>query len=479
MRCIKFHSIACCAMACLIGFANDSEAQTVDINKSIFSKQNVKRLCEFDGKRLIVKREVLAKKLIDDAEVFDDLTQQNDFLRRAAPGGQATIGDPTPENITYFVSSPMPLGINHTYTEDEKVVQYRQRQILISLKQWLGGQLPNEDYFLTGGTPPTPERYFQKNSVYEIECKGRLPGAAPGKGSGQSKSAQQVLTNVIVRKSVADITVSGNDLKKAHGAQFSYADDEEKNKKSMSVEGLVGYLIAGTGEDRVQELAKKAKGASDADPTRSLYWYKVVPYLYYKDTTQSPASKANQDIRYISPGITTNLTYVNAPGTFSFVLQAEGSATFDEAQDADFYNLGLRFSPSFYINDQVLLGAPLEFGPFAVRPDLALVAREYIIGSAGSNPELQKQSSYSSLGYDGVIQMFLSDTDSVLSNFLAKAGYSYRHNDNGIKDVHRYSAGLSYVVNTNFTVDLDYVDGPDVNTLQEEQKWTAGLSFRN
>lgn len=469
-----------CLRACLVitalGACSERAFAGVDLDKSVFTKGNMKRLCVTSGGRKVVSRAALANWLLDEARAFDSLDQKIRLLRRASADGQPVEGDPTTENVIYFVSSSRPFGPNREYSKEEREVTFQQLPILIGLTQWLAGQhAPNENYKVVGGTtPPDPERYFQKESPYEIVCKSKKPGGGSGGGGAKGGGGAGSWTkNVVVRKSVPDIAVPSTKLKKANGAQFSYKDDGIKDKQTISVEGLVGFVIAGTGADRAHELSSRS---ALAEP-RELYWFKVVPYVYYKNVTQTPSSKS--DIDYFSPGVTGNLTYINKSGTFSFDSQFEGSATLDQEHDSDVYNFGVRFSPSFYDGHTVMFGAPIGMGPFAVRPDLALVAREYVIGSRGTNPALAGVNSYTGLGYDAEMHVYLDTPVTVISNFVGKAAFLYRYNSNGVVDINRFTAGLSYVLNKNFTVDLDYTRGRDVNTLQDEDKWTAGLSFRN
>ena len=43
----------------------------------------------------------------------------------------------------------------------------------------------------------------------------------------------------------------------------------------------------------------------------------------------------------------------------------------------------------------------------------------------------------------------------------------------------RFEAGLTYVLNTNTSLELTYTNGRDEDALQDEQRLQAALSFRN
>jgi len=76
--------------------------------------------------------------------------------------------------------------------------------------------------------------------------------------------------------------------------------------------------------------------------------------------------------------------------------------------------------------------------------------------------------------------MFLITKMKYLSALEGRVRYLYLENTNGAVTVPRFEAGLSASPPglQNVTLDLEYVDGRDQTTLQEEERWTAGIGVR-
>jgi hypothetical protein len=126
------------------------------------------------------------------------------------------------------------------------------------------------------------------------------------------------------------------------------------------------------------------------------------------------------------------------------------------------------------------LGSPVGVGPFSVRPDLTLVARHYLVDDKGTNPDLAGANSYNSLGFDGTVSAYWAADDSFFASFVFKAGYVYRQNSNGVADIVRRTAGLSFtpLSEKNFSIEVEFARGRDEYTLQLEDRWTAGIGVR-
>ena len=460
----------------------------LDLNKAVFTKANQRILCEPQGGISVVSRNELAALLIGKA---GGVSQK--LLRRANAEG-LDDGPVTDDKRVYFVASPRPFGANVAYTGEMSEAAREQFKLRLALQSWLLAA-NSKDYQVVpaGLPPPDPQRYFQKQSEYEIQCKGRprdaggAPGGSspggsgaradggPGRAEGDTNEGAAWFKGVVVRKSVADIAVPSGQLKKANSALVSINRDIAADRKTASVEGLVGFILAGSGADRAEEL-RQPRG----EP-RALSWWNIAPYVYTKKIDETPNSKTRKDIDYVTPGVTANWTWVNAPGNFSFDLQLDGSVTVDHQQNSQVHAAGVRFAPSFLLDDLVIFGAPIPvLGFFAVRPDVAFVAREFVIDDPGLNPDLKKQSSYASVGFDAGTQVFLTLPESFLANVVFKVAYIYRDNSGGLPDIRRFTAGLTYTPpsNNNITFDLDYSNGRDVTTLQDEKRWLASLGFR-
>lgn len=315
----------------------------------------------------------------------------------------------------------------------------------------------------------TAQEFFASAS-YQIECK---PEAAPDTGGDQAAGtdpAAKLLKKVIVRKGVADIKAKSDDISKVNPATLSYARDDVAKTRTLTGEGLVGVAFTGSAADD----KKSAPGSAP-------YWYSIVPYVYTKQFDVEPNSNSKKDISYVMPGIAGNLILVTPDLRTSLAIQLDASTTIDDKQDSLQSIATLRLAPGFTIGNMPVLRAPLPLvGNLALYPEVAGVFRQFLIHDAGTNPDLVGKTSFSSVGFDATTLLYWTDTSTVLSTFVLKAGYIYRDSSGTTPDVIRRTAGLSVAPfgNKNVTVELDYAHGRDENTFQLEQRWSAGLGIR-
>jgi hypothetical protein len=459
--------------------AQETEIAEIDIDRAIFSKSKFNDLCETVDDKKLVKRSHLGWQLIGENTAIKSHKDLLGALRIASSASGKPASDD--ENIYFFVSREKPFGSRPKYSSNadskkkEMAIEERQKVITIGFAQWLEGvHKANDTFHLEsppGARPPTPAVFFA-DTRYRIVCtKSKQDPVAGG-----DPAAGKWLKKVVVRKSVADLSVGGNDLKKANGAQLSYTDDEQKKKRTVAIEGLVGYVIAGdSSPDRSRALTTR----NGTPAGEGYYWYKVIPYLYYKNSTTQPASA--KDVEYASPGVTSSLIWANKSGNFAVDFQVDLSGTFDTIHDSRVYNIVSRLSPTFNLDNVTLFGAPIylmnDF--FVIQPDVAAVAGLRVIEAAGNNPDLAGLESYNSFGYDFRLQAYFNTTNPFLSNLIGKYSHSYRSNTESVADIWRNTLGIGYVLNENTTIDFDYTSGRDLNTLQMEERWTAALTFRN
>jgi hypothetical protein len=115
-----------------------------------------------------------------------------------------------------------------------------------------------------------------------------------------------------------------------------------------------------------------------------------------------------------------------------------------------------------------------------MRPNLGFILRDFYIEDAGISPQFQDKASFLSYGADMQLKFFLISKLKYLAALEARLRYLYLENTNGVVNIPRFEAGLSFSPAglTNVTLDLEYVDGRDENTLQDENRWTAGVGVR-
>jgi hypothetical protein len=335
---------------------------------------------------------------------------------------------------------------------------------------------------------PTLQTLLADGSSYKIECLIVKPGEKPGgsgSGGGAPATAAKDAEKAPPSALPGNFRVGGTpeDLfkttKKSKPFTAGLTTDNVKNQKTVNFDGVVGLTFSGTGADFADDRTQKMR--ADMSGQRDLWWLNYAIYGLVKVQDQNPDSSQKPDISYFAPGVAVNYTFVRKDGSFAYDLQANASPFFDTKNGSVFYAADLIFSPSFRVGDHILFGAPLPvLGPLKVVPDLSLISRYVIIEDAGKSRLFKDADNYFSAGFDSAAEFYLLDVSDLLSNFSVSLGYGRRFNTNGIADVERFSVGLNYKpTSENFTVSLTYIDGPDVNTLQDEERLqlTVGIKY--
>jgi hypothetical protein len=446
----------------------------------ILTKQNLDFLCT-KGTPRVVDRFTFAARIVAELKVPYDL-----MILARSDGGESGVAGYGPAEIMHYIRSDAPFGAN-TRPEYASLIREATRQRLEfmgALQVWFDeASKPGALYTVSSppGTRPTVDEYFAGSGGVQIVCQPRMQDASAPAEQPAVQGSKKLYENILVRKTVSQLATPREQLKKTDGAQFSYIDDQAKDRQTFSIDGVLGYRIFGTSADRADKMAGRAEGAAGPQEQEPSYWFNLVPYIYHKKVAVRPAGKAGSEQDLLQPGMTLNLTWVSGTGAFAFDLQADASQVIDAAQDASYATGAIRLAPSFLgPNNVILLNAPLYFNFVTLRPDLAVVGRSYFIDDPGSNPELQKNDSYVSAGFDASLRMAFPKSLPGLADLTFKLDYLYRFNTNDVVDVSRWRAGISYAFPgvENLTLDLDYIDGRDEKTLIEERRWSAALAFR-
>lgn len=439
--------------------AQPANAAPFDADTAIFTKANQAILC-LDGK---VERDALAEQIVNALQI--PLS-----MRRST-------------NYRDLLTSNQWSGRN----PQETAAYERIAQAMGSLDTWLySGSKTNEyyDVVVRGGGEAEAYEIFEDNSPVTIVCvdKAAAPASSPPQPRSKAEASEtRVLpktwkAQVIVRKSVDDIPIESSKITKANAALLSYSEDREENSQSATIDGLIGVTIAGTGA----ESAERARHWRETGRRYPYYWFKVTPYLYGKSFDLSPDSLTNADIEYVQPGVAGTLTWVSSEGAFSFNLIGDFSHTDDIAQDGSLYEGGFSFWPSLQIGDTAWFNAPLFIGRVGVRPSLGLIARTVYVEDAGTNLAYANTQSFFRYGVDTGLKFFIPFKIKYFSSLEARVRYLYLEDTESVQNVERVEAGLaiSPAKLQNITLEFDYADGQDETTLQDEDRWTAGLGLR-
>jgi hypothetical protein len=392
-------------------------------------------------------------------------------------------------HIMHYASSDAPFGANVSPDRKKDVDQATEARLefMMRFDQYLrNGGYGSYRVVNTSGAPlQVPGDYFKPGVGVEIECRPKqdTPGKGGTTGDSGASAVNKALENVVIRKSVAELTTPKDKIKKVDGARFSYTADRLQDRETFAIDGLIGYVVAGSSADRADKARAAADNAKKKAPEELLatpfYAFNVTPYVYHKKSTSSPRQK-DKEIDIVQPGATANLTWVSPTGAFAFDLQGEVNEVFDQAQNSEQTIGGFRLAPSFLIDDLILFKAPIHFGFMKVRPDLAMVARWHLIHEIGTNKELKGKDSFAAFGGDSGVKVSFASENTLLAALELKSGYKYLVTSGKIDDIIYRYAGLAYAFPgmENVTFDLDFMDGSDERTLQREKKWIAALAIR-
>jgi hypothetical protein len=472
--------------ACYLASTTGAWPQAVVRPENILTEAKVEYFCTKSTPRLVDKF-TFASAIVSELKVPFDL------MIRANPDGNPS-GAVGRGEILHYATSDAPFGDNVPAADQARVRAAVDDRL--NFMNYFGfylahGGSGSYKVVRSGGTLSAPGDYFKPGSSVDIEChsKQQSQGTGPG-GSAMIPTAAATnaatatnkwLENVVVRKSVAELVIPQDKVTKADGALFSYTDNQATHRTTFAVEGLIGYKIVGSSADRAEKLAVARDSQVGAQlPDAPSYWFNITPYVYDKKSTTTPNSKTTPDIDVVQPGVTGNLTWVSGGGLFAFDLQADVNHISDQAQRSELTTAAVRLSPSFLLGNIILFKAPIDFVFFKIRPDVSVIAREYLIEDVGVNPMLKGKSSFSTVGGDSTAKVTFPTTLAILSNLELRFEYKYLMNSDNVPDVRYWTTGLSYAFPgiQNVTLDIDYTDGRDERTLQDERILKAGLAVR-
>lgn len=448
---------AFCLAATVLLAVESANAAPFDADAAVFTKANQAILC-LDGK---VDRDALAEQIVNALQIPLSMRRSTNY-RDLLTSNQWTGRNP-----------------------QETAAYERIAQAMGSLDTWLySGSKANEHYdvVVRGGGEAEAYEIFEDNSPVTIVCVDKAAAPAGDLPSPKVHGEETRIlpktwkSQVIVRKSVADIPIESSKITKANAALLSYSEDREEDSQSATIDGLIGVTIAGTGA----ESSERARLWRETGRRYPYYWFKVTPYLYGKSFDLSPDSQTTADIEYVQPGVAGTLTWVAPEGAFSFNLIGDFSHTDDIAQDGSLYEGGFSFWPSLQIGDTALFNAPLFIGRLGVKPSLGLIARTVYVEDAGTNADYANKESFLRYGVDTGLKFFIPFKIQYFSSLEARVRYLYLEDTEGVQNVERVEAGLavSPAKLQNVTLEFDYADGQDETTLQDENRWTAGLGLR-
>jgi hypothetical protein len=431
------------------GSAGGGTFKADQVDSQIFTRENRKILCT-NGQT------------VDKAALGFMLIEKGGATFANVTNGSGTL---TTQSILAYVSST-----SYAPTTPDQKIDKEGQAIRLALNGWLlnyGSHNRNKYYAVTPDielTEHSPSHAYFIGNKYTILCK--TPDTQPTEQAAES-SAPSLADGLVVRNAVKELHTPKDSLQKSNSATLSYMYDDASHKSQYSTEGVYGFVLAGTTDDK----AKVAAGQTAI--SRDISWYSIVPYLYMKANEQRPITKLSPDIRLLQPGVSANYSWVAANGGFAYDLQFVQATTIDDINQSRESLTSVRLEPYFDV--------PLpRLASFYVTPELGLDARQYLLFDTGTNPNLKGRTSYSSGGFDFTLHFFVLNNVSTFKNLKIDVGYLDMWSTEGIANVQTFTTHASYALPAleNVTLDVKYSDGRDIDTLVNQKRVTTGFGVR-
>jgi hypothetical protein len=412
--------------------------------ETIFTRENQRELCRGGT----VDRVALAGKMIDDANV---------------PASLLRVVGVSDEALLMMATSDNPFGTGPAAATPAAIAATQRltdTRLAASAYIALGGR-EADGYRVDSDLPtdPTSDDVLLRPDKVSVHC---LPVTAAAAASDPSKrpnpGAEALSKRLLIRSEVSELGLPADQIAKIRGTTFSYARDDENDTETIIADGTVGW-----------KLAYGSNGPTDLS---------LIPYLKFKAINKTPGDRTS----YVEPGLLLDSLHISE--NYAARMGLHASDIIDSSNDSEQASLSAYVIPSFRIprgdgTSFVLFGGySRPIGPLAFRPEVQFLMQGRDIVEAGTNPALAGKSSYFGLGGKGILDLALVGVP-VLQELRARVEYTLMENFN-VDDVSYLKATLMYPLfpSKRSTLNLEYSDGRDPNTLLEEQRYTLGVALR-
>ena len=278
---------------------------------------------------------------------------------------------------------------------------------------------------------------------------------------------------LLVRNSVGDLHVAQSDtaFKGLQRASFAINSDRLQSTTTYNIQGVLGY---GMGQSHV--------------PSWSGAYAEIIPYVSYTRQFvdgRNPAKLSN--VENIGVGVLADLLFpaVGLQNDFPLTrgiyndLQFSSQIVHSNVKSTDLISGKVTYTP--YINPLVVPGiaTPARVGDLLVvfTPQAVFIYGEVL--NAGSNPALAQTGTFQRLGAH---LAFAATVDTgPLSGVGLNVAYDYLKSYGGqISQISLWTAALSYTMPKQeyWSVQLKYIDGRNLDTLEQQQLVTLGIGLK-
>jgi hypothetical protein len=305
--------------------------------------------------------------------------------------------------------------------------------------------------------------------AFLLEGKGApaciVPPPPPGQSAAKKPPKQdetRIPTRVMVRKNIADLHVGQGDeaFKGIDRASLSIKNDINLKSTAYDLDAVLGV---GFGQFPITSTAGT--------------YLEFIPYFTFKrqqTTGNTPPNAA--DVYNIGGGIMSDMQFNTGPlgNDFQFATNYVNS----QRSGARVASGSLVYAP--YPEPIAGISRPAVYGPISVMLTPQL---KYIYGSVladGGDPNLVGTNSFQR--YGGRTEFALTVDDGTLEGMGVNLAFDYLTNSSPspVKKIVRFEGSTSYTLPKQklWSVVAKYINGRDLDTLENEQKWSLGVGFK-
>jgi hypothetical protein len=279
-----------------------------------------------------------------------------------------------------------------------------------------------------------------------------------GKKQGEKDNGRPAITErLMVRKSVTDLRVSQSQkdkFKALDRAAFSVTDDYLKNTQSYNIDGVAGYALTNV-------------------PFANGYGEFIGFGSYTRQFVTGTVPKGSANVHNMSFGLLDNIVY--DWGGERHNLQLFSQILHSEVSYATLLTGNVIYSPL----TGRWIGEPGYIGTFAFQfsPQIKYVYGHVL--EAGFDPNFIAQKEYNRVG--SRIELLVVDDGGMFNGFSLRTAYEYLRVLSGpLQTVERLESTLSYKFPDQefWSIDLKYVNGRNLDTLELQKMLTVGVGFK-
>lgn len=267
-----------------------------------------------------------------------------------------------------------------------------------------------------------------------------------------------VAQRLMIRKKITDLQFAQEDkqFKGLDRASLSVVDDYIKRNITYNLSGVAGFGISHVSLGR----------SADAD---------IIGFATYtKQTVAGNAPRNSKDVDNIGLGLMFSALFP-AFGDYH-ALQIYPQYLRSNVSEGELFSGNIVYSP------QTWLGVGAPFPIFGDLVGLFTPQAKFIWGrvtARGRDPEFVAEKEFSRVG--GRLELLMLMDDGPLKGYSWRNAYEYQYGQRGYyRTVDRFESTISYKFpdQQNWSIDLAYISGRNLDTLELQQQLTLGLGLK-